>query len=471
MEILSKIVDGLERHYSVLISKKELDAVMAEKLKETAPKIRLDGFRPGKVPLNLAQRMHGDAILAESKKQSIDNTSKEIIKNEKLEVSFNYVTDVIKDDENGIEFSLKIEVAPFFELKDVSDIEIKKHTAKVTDDDVNKVVETIRKEHKKWIEDKNARAIEKNQKVVVDLKLPTTGRKLKNNKINDLEILVGNDETIIADSWTHIIGAKIGDTKEISMAYPEDFWDKDLAGKDVKYNMTIKKVFIPEEYELNDDFAQSVGHESLEKLRESTKSRVASTYERMANDIMRRDLLEKISDMYDFEVPKSLMNIESEEVIRQIKEEAQKLGKEFTPHIQEECYKIAARKTRLCLVISEVAKKEKMHVSNNEVAQAVSNIAAMYPGQAKEVWKVYTRGSAASAVANSILERKVIDFLLSKIKISETECSIAELIALDEEPFDFFKDESELKFKKVTKKSSRTPKSKKSSNDTGGKNE
>jgi hypothetical protein len=123
------------------------------------------------------------------------------------------------------------------------------------------------------------------------------------------------------------------------------------------------------------------------------------------------------------------------------------------------------------LVISEVAKKEKMHVSNNEVAQTISNVAAMYPGREKEIWKVYTHGSAASAVANSILERKVIDFLLSKIKISEIECSIAELVAIDEEPFDFFKDKSELESKKATKKSGRTLKSKKSSSNTGEENE
>jgi trigger factor len=470
MEILSKVVDGLERRYNVLVSKKELDAIVAEKLKETAKKIRVDGFRPGKVPLDLVKRMRGDAILTESKKQSIDDVSKEIIKNENLVVLLNCITNVIKDDDNGLEFSLEIKTAPSFELKDVSDIEIKKHIAGITDDDINEIVETIRKEHKKWVEDKNSLAVENGQKVVVDLRLQTTIKKPKNNEVNDLEILVG-DKTIIADFWTNIIGEKVGNTKEFFVEYPENFSDKNLAGKNVKYNVTIKKVFIPEEYELNDDFAQSVGHESLKKLRESAKSRIALTHERMTKDIMRRDLLDKISDMYDFDVPKSLMDVESEEVIRQIKEEARKLGKEFTPYIQEECYKIAAKKIRLGFVISKIAQKEKMRVSNNEIAQSISNIAAMYPERAKEIWKIYTRGSAASAVANSILEEKVVDFLLSKVKISEVDCSAAELIALDEEPFDFFKDEFELESKKATKKSDRTHKSKKSSNDTGGKNE
>ncbi|MDR2645950.1 MAG: trigger factor [Holosporaceae bacterium] len=466
MEILSKVVNGLERCYSVLISKKELDAVVAEKLKETAKGIRIDGFRPGKVPLDLALRMHGDTILSESKKQLVDNVSKEIIKDEKLVISLNYMADLTKDDENGLEFSLRIEAVPSFELKDISNIEIKKHIVRITDDDIHKTIEAIRKKHKKWIEDKDSLAIEKGHKVVVDLKLQTTARKLKNNKINDLEIVVG-DETIVADFWTHIIGAKVGDTKEFSVEYSEDFFDKNLAGKNVKYNMTIKKVFIPAEYELDDDFAQSVGYENLEKLRESAKSRLASTHERMTKDIMRRDLLDKISDMYDFDIPKNLMEIENKEIIRQIKEESKRLGKEFTPHIQEECHKITAKKIRLGFVISEIAKKEKIHVTNNEVTQSISNIAAMYPERAKEIWKIYTRGSAASAVANSILEKKVVEFLLSKIKTNEVECSAVELVALDEEPFDFFKDKSE----KVVKKSGRASKSKNSSSDAGVENE
>jgi trigger factor len=116
--------------------------------------------------------------------------------------------------------------------------------------------------------------------------------------------------------------------------------------------------------------------------------------------------------------------------------------------------KITTKKVRLAFIISEIAKKEKIHVSNNEVAQAIGNIAAKYPEQAKEVWKVYTRDNAASAVASSILEEKIVDFLLGKIKISEVKCSTTELVALDEEPFDFFKDKSALKSKKSNRQSS-----------------
>jgi trigger factor len=433
-----------------LISKEELDAEMLAKLHETAKKVRMDGFRPGKVPLDVVKRMHGDNLATESKKQAITEASQQILKDKKLAISFNYITDIVKEDENGLEFSLKLELIPSFELKEISDIEIEKHVADIADLQVEEVLETIRQGHKKWIESKGT-TIKEGQKTVVDLKLHGEHKKLKNSKFDDLEIVIG-DKSLIEDFSKHLIGAKISETKKFSVTYSPNTPDKALAGKTVEYSATVKKILDFTEHAMDDEFAKSIGHENLEQAKEWAKTRVTSKYDYMTRDIMRRDLLDKIASMYDFDVPQNMLRIEFNGVVRQIKEEAQKLNKEFSDEIQEECKKIAQKRIRLGFIISEMAKKEKITVSKNEIFQSIKNIATLHPGQEKAIWETYTRDDAIHAIVGPILEAKVVDFLLDKIKIVEKKCTIAQLTAIDEEPFEFFQDKPASRPKKVSEK-------------------
>ncbi|MDR0631647.1 MAG: trigger factor [Holosporaceae bacterium] len=448
MEILNKTADGLKRRYNVLIPKVELDAAVTEKLQETAKKVRLDGFRPGKAPLDVIRRMYGDSLVDEAKKKAITDSSKKIIKDEGVSVSFAYITDIVKEDENGLEFLLKFEALPSFELKDVSSIEITKYIAEIGDEKVTDVLEAIRKEHKKWIEsDKNA---EEGQKIVVDLCLRAPDKKLQKGEIKDLEIIMG-DATLVDNFWKHFIGAKVGRIKEFSIAYPTNFSEKTFAGKTVEYKAVIKKIFDPAEHKIDDEFAKSMGYENLEQAREWAKARLVSKYDHLSKDVMSRDLLDKITDMYDFDIPQNIVDIENSVISKRITEEAQKLGVEFSSHVQSECLKISERRVRLGLVIAEIAKREKISATQNEISQYINRIALLHPGQEKAVWKTYTRSENLQAVISPILERKVTEFLLNKVKIQEKKCSIEELVALDEETFDFFKDAPKSEPKKLAK--------------------
>ena len=222
-----------------------------------------------------------------------------------------------------------------------------------------------------------------------------------------------------------------------------NFSDRILAGKKIHYSAVIKKIFKYEEFKMDDEFAKSIGYEDLEKAKTWAKSRAVARYEYISKDIMKRDLLDKITEMYDFDVPSNMIDAEEKEVVKQIKVEANRLKKEFTPEIEKECREIAIKRVRLGFVIAEIAKKEKIRVSRNEVVQAIRNIAMMYPGQEKSIFDMYyNRPEAASAIIGPVLENKVVDYLLGEISKKEKKCSIEELIAIDEEPFDFFKDDA-----------------------------
>ena len=442
MKVLSRTSDGLKRCYNVLITLEEVERVKTGKLQEIAKKVKMDGFRPGKVPLNIVDRLYGESVAAESKQTAIDNTARKILSDEKLSISFNYVTNIVKEDKKGIEFEMKFELIPSFELYDFSKIELVKYAAEVPEEETVKILEDIRKSAKNWKEDTKAKKVAEGQKITIDLNMLSKVKKHKNDKIENLEIVVG-DETLVDDFWKHLMGAKINDTVEFDINYPENFSDHALAGKKIHYSAVIKKIFKAEEFKMDDEFAKSIGYENLEKAKTWAKSRAVAKYDYISKDIMKRDLLDKITEMYDFDVPSNMIDAEEKEVVKQIKLEAERLKKEFTPEIEKECHDIAIKRVRLGFVIAEIAKREKIRVSRNEVVQAIRNIAMMYPGQEKSIFDMYyNRPEAASAIIGPVLESKVVDYLLGEISKKEKKCSIEELIAIDEEPFDFFKDDA-----------------------------
>ncbi|MDR3187483.1 MAG: trigger factor [Holosporaceae bacterium] len=440
MEIVEKTVDGLARCYNIFVSANELDAALTDKLKEAAAKTRLDGFRPGKVPLDVIRRTQGSSLQAKAKESAIASAIDKVLKDENLLI-YSYSTDALKEGADGLEFTLKLEVFPTFELQEVSGLEIEKHVAEVDPKEVESILESIRKEHKDWVEDETAEEVENGQKIIIDLSRLKPDKNRKDNLIKDFDVVLGR-ETLVDDFWKHLIGAKISETREFSINYPAGFRDKALAGRSIAHRAVVKKIFKAKEHKLDDEFAKYVGYENLEKLREWAKSQIVSKYDAISRDIMKRDLLNKLSEMYNFDIPQGMLDAESKEVLSQISEEGKRLGKEITPEIEKECVKIAAERVRLGLVVAEVAKRERIGVTKNEISQAISNIAAVYPGREKAIWNMYNDSDAMRIIAAPILEKKIVDFLLKKVKISEKKCSVKELIAIDEEPFEFFQDDA-----------------------------
>ena len=463
MKILNKTSDGLKRNYTVLVSLEEVENAFVEKLKERASKTRMHGFRPGKVPVDVIRRMYGDSMRSEAVQNLISSTSKKIINDEKLAVSFDFSTGIIKDDSKGVEFSLKFEVVPTVSIKDISSLTLTKHIAEVTEKEINSIFDEIRKNHKNWVEEPAKAKAKDGNKVSVDL---LAKMKLKNNKdgiANNLDIVIG-DRNVMEDFWKPLIDKKVGDVVEFVVNYPKGLKDKNLAGKKIEYSATIKKISRSAEYELNDEFAKSLGYEDVKKLHAWAEARAKAHYEQLSKSVMKRDLLEKMSEMYTFEVPDNMFNVEYKEVHRQLTAEANKLGKKMSERAEEECKKIAESRVRLGFVVAEVSRENKITVSKEEIAAEIRNIAAMYPGHEKAIWDMYSRGAALNAIIGPVLERKVVDYLFGIIKIKEKKCSAKELVDLDEETFDFFKESAESsneKPKKTVEKAEKTEKGEK----------
>ena len=441
MKVLDRTSDGLKRSYSVLLTSDELEKANVAKLQEIASKIKLDGFRPGKVPVSVVKRMYGDSLIEDAKKSAIDSAANQIIKEEDLKISFKFVTDIVKEDENGIEFSLKFELIPEFDLKDHSELVVPKYIVEVSEDEINKSAKDILERFPRYEDDADAKEVAEGQRVRIDMKMLSNIGKKGDANIESFDIDIG-DKTLIDDFWKHLVGMKVGETKEIDIQYPKDFADKSLADKKIHYAITIKSILKKKDEQLDDEFAKSIGHESIASFKEWLKNTLKSQNDYLAHEVSKRELLDKLSDMYDFPIPSNMLEIERHEVEKQLRKEAPKYNKEFTEEMAAECAKIAEKRVRLGFIVASIAKVENVKVTNKEIAASIKNIAMMYPGREKEIYKLYNSPEAVNAVVGPILENKVVELLIQKVKIEEKNCTAEELKAIDEEPFDFFKDDN-----------------------------
>ena len=443
MEILSKSADNLKRCYNVLLSQKDIEDAELEKLKQKATKIRMNGFRPGKVPLDIAKREYGSSIRGEVEDELVMKTSAEIIYNEKLQISFRYYTSIEKRDENGIEFSLKFELLPELTVPDLSEVEIVRYVADVADKEADAVLDDLRKTYKKWEIEPAGTEVAEGHKVVVDLMMKTKSKNPKENSVKDLELIIGGAE-IHETVWSPFVGCKVGDERSFSLKYPTNAKTKAPATKLIEYSGVVKKILRSEERSYDDAFAVDMGFDNLEAMREWALNKATAQYKMMAKDVMRRKLLEEIAARSDFLIPENMLAIEKQEVERQVKELAESLGKEMTPEICDQCTKIASDRIRLGFVISEIAKQHNIVVSMQEITAKIKNIAAMYPGQEKRVYEIYSRNDMKGAIAGPILESKVVEYLFGVVKIIEEACSTDALYEIDQEEFEFFTDKLKI---------------------------
>lgn len=436
MEVLNRTSEGLKRCYNVLIQPKELEGALELKLKETAKKVRLDGFRPGKVPVSMVKRMFGATVAVESKEDAIKQVASDIIRKENIELATQCATSLVKDDENGLEFSMKFEIMPVLELKPYDNMEVTKHVAEISEAEIKELIEDLRDRKAEWVDDAELTEAACDCKLTVTM-TTHTDKFPDPSTSEDVEIEI-NDDTISRDVEKELVGAKVGETREFSHIIPEELRSDN--GTTMFYSVTVNKIQKKKLIESDEDLAKAANFENADDMNKWAKNVLNSKYTSMSSELAYRNVLEKLSDMYDCAVPESLVNIEEHEVLRQIEQEAKRLGKEFTPHIKAECRKIAVQRVRLGLVVAEIAKKESLSVSEHEMINAIKGLSVIYPGIEKEV---RNNSFMLRGIAAPILERKVVNLIMDKAKITEEKCSVKELIALDEEEFDFFIDGSD----------------------------
>lgn len=449
MQVTQTLSEGLKREYRVVVPVTDLDAKVNERLVDLKDRVRINGFRPGKVPLEHLRRMYGRAVLAEAIEAAVREANTSII----AEHGFKLAMDpkVIMPEAEGeitemmagktdLAYSVALEILPQIELGDFKDIRLEKLMAEVGNEEVAEAVEKIAEQNRPFADKGEGAKAEQGDKVIVSFTGTIDGQPFEGGTADDVAVVIGS-KGFIPGFEEQLVGIAQGETRTVNASFPQNYLSANLAGKAASFQVTAKSIEAPGTVTLDDEFAKSLGLESLAKLKEAVKDRLSRDHAEVTRRRLKRALLDALDERYKFDLPPSLVEQEFVNVWRTLLADLEAQGRTFADEntteeaAREEYGKIAERRVRLGLVIAEIGEKNDIKVSEEELTRAIVDRARQFPGQEQQIWDYYRKNP--SAVANlraPIYEEKVVDFLLELAKVTERTVSREELYNEDDQP-------------------------------------
>lgn len=425
---------GLNKKYTVTIAAGDFAAAVDKKLNAVAKNIKLPGFRAGKAPKSMIEQKYRPSVLGEVLDDMIRDATNKVIEDNKLRPA---VTPDIKlekfEDGKDIEFTIETEVLPDITLGDFSKISLKKYTAKVPAEEVEKAIKYMADSRRDTVKIEKNRAAKKGDVAVIDFVGSIDGVEFEGGKGSDYPLELGSN-SFIPGYEDQLIGHKAGETVEVKTSFPENYHAKNLAGKEALFVTTIKELREYKPAEINDELAKVAGAKDLADLKSKIEERITQDYAATARIKLKRDLLDALDKEYKFEIPQKLIDAEYEAIEKQYKhakehghlDESEKNRDE--KDVLAEYKEIALRRVKLGLVLSEIGANAKVSLSADDINKAIMNEARKYPGQEQMVFDYYLRNKeAVEALRAPAYEEKIIDHILSQAKIENTEVSVDEL--------------------------------------------
>jgi trigger factor len=434
MQVTETLAEGLKREYQISVPASDLDAKADARLVDLKDKVRLNGFRPGKVPVSHLKKVYGRSVMAETIDQTIRDTNSQIF----TERGFRLATEpkitmptekeAVEDILTGksdLTYTVSIEVVPPIVLADFKSFTVEKPIAEVTNVDVDEAIKRIAEQNRSFAAKGEGSKAENGDRVTISFKGTIDGTPFDGGTGENIQVAIGSN-TFIPGFEEQLIGIGAGETRMLKVSFPKNYASEKLAGQLAEFETTATLIEAPQETEINDEFAKTLGLESLEKLKEAARERLTAEFAGATRQRVKRMLLDRLDETHRFEAPPSLVEDEFKLMWNSIKAEMESSGKTFADEdtteeaAKDEYHKIADRRVRLGLVLSEIGEKNKITVTDDEVSRAVIERARQMPGREKQVWDYYRNNANALAQLRApIYEDKVVDFILELASVTE----------------------------------------------------
>jgi trigger factor len=443
MQVTETLSQGLKREYDISLPASDLAAKLNGQLADLKAKVRINGFRPGKVPVEHLRKVYGKSVMADVVQEAIASANKKIIDDNHLRLAREPKVELPTDQaaidaaleaRGDLNFKVALEVLPVFEIGDFSQIALERLTADVAPSDVDAALDRLAEERRAYNEKPAGAKAEVHDRITIDFDGTIEGVPFEGGEGREVQVALGSN-TFLPGFEDQLIGVAVGDKRVVRATFPEAYAARALAGKTADFDVTVKAVAARDPLSLDDEFAKSLGLENLDKLKESIHDRLAAEYARVSRDKLKRQLLDKLDQVYSFELPEGLVNQEFSSIWEQVTREQQASGRGFAQEdtteeaAQADYRKIAERRVRLGLLLAEVGTKADVKVSDDEMTQALVARARSFPGQEKQVWDFYRNNNQALAELRApIYEEKVVDHILGLAKVEGRTVSKEELL-------------------------------------------
>jgi trigger factor len=447
MQVTETLVEGLKHEFQISVPASDLDAKAGARLVDLKDKVRLNGFRPGKVPVSHLKKVYGRSVMAETIDQTIRDTNSQIF----TERGFRLATEpkiTMPTEQKAVEdilagksdltYTVSIEVVPAIALADFKSFAVEKPVADVTDADVDEAIKRIADQNQTFAAKGEGAKAESGDRVTISFKGTIDGTPFDGGTGENIQVTIGSN-TFIPGFEEQLIGIAAGETRTLKVSFPKNYASDKLAGQPAEFETTATLIEAPQETKIDDEFAKTLGLESLDKLKQAARERLTAEFAGATRQRVKRMLLDRLDESHKFEAPPSLVDEEFNLMWNSIKAEMESSGKTFADEdtteeaAKEEYRAIADRRVRLGLVLSEIGERNKITVTDDEVSRAVIERARQMPGREKEVWDYYRNNANALAQLRApIYEDKVVDFILELANVTEKKVTREDLYKDDE---------------------------------------
>ena len=445
MQVTETSSDGLKRELKVTIPQGELSQRFSTRLDEVKDQVQLKGFRKGKVPIAHLKKLYGRSLMAEVLQAAVEQTSRDAIKerNERAAHQPNINLTEDKDEiekvlagQSDLAFTVSYEALPEIKVTDLAALKLEREVADVTPEAVDKAVGDLVERAVRY-EVEAERAASQGDRVTVDFVGRIDGNEFEGGKSEDAQIVIGQSQ-FIPGFVEGIMGTKAGEERTVNAKFPDAYPEKTLAGKDAVFTVKVKEVAKPIRPAIDDDFAKTLGTDSLTKLKELVGAKIGSEYANTGRMKLKQQVLDALDKAHDFALPQTLVTNEFDGIWKQVTQSLEQAGKTFADEgkneeeAKAEYRRIAERRVRLGLVIGEIGDKTGVEVSQEELRRALIEQARRYPGQEKFVYEYYEKNPAALIELRApIFEEKVIDHIIGQAKPVDKKVTAEELLKPD----------------------------------------
>ena len=435
MQVSVETTSGLERKITVVIEEERLSEVIDGRLQDMTKTVKVKGFRTGKVPLKIVKQQYAQQVRQEVVGDVLQSTLYEAIGQEKLNPAGQPRVDSIKSDPGqGMEYTALFEVYPEITLGDLSKQTIEKPTAELTDADVADMLETVRGQHKEWVS--VDRAAKEGDQLNINFKGMIDGEVFPGGEAADMPIELGSGR-MIKGFEEGLIGAKAGDDVTLNVTFPDDYHAKELAGKPAQFDTHVNKVEESKLPELDDDFAKKLGIKdaSVENMHKEIKGSMQLELDSRLNTKMKSAVMDALINANDFDVPKAMIEEESEALKNNMLENLKQQG------MQDQGLEInasmfadqAVRRVKLGLIMSEIVKSEKIEADEERVKKKIEEIAAPYE-QPQQVVDWYNGDKQRLAEVRALVtEEQIVDWAMEKAKVVDKTMTFKEIMESDKQ--------------------------------------
>ena len=431
MQVSIETTSGLERRLTIGVPADTVEGEIEKRLKEAAKNIRINGFRKGKVPLKIVKQRYGAGVRQEVVGEVISRSFYEAAKREDVKPAGQpSIQPKQMTEGKDLEFVATFEVYPEVSLGDMSGFKVTRYSAEITDEDIDKMVETLRKHQATWEEVDRAAA--EGDQVNIDFTGTKDGEEFKGGKAEGHNLVLGSN-SMIPGFEDGIVGMKPGDEKTIKVTFPEDYQAEELKGADAEFLIKVNKVSEQQLPELKKPFFQKFGLEKggIKAFQKEVKANMERELKNALKAKVKGQVMDQLIETHEVDLPKSLVGNEIQVLRNQMMQRFGQQPKDFDPRsiLPDSMFEEdAKRRVALGLIVGEIVKTAKIKPDDKAVRKMVEEVASTYEEPQEVIDYYYSQRELLAGIESAVLEDQVVEHILEKAVVSEETATYDEIM-------------------------------------------